>query len=195
MGAFDTYLERKLRELIRAFFVVANKIGVGITVPEYFVDIRSAEAYTTQIHVNDSSTDNGLYIGGFTDTGEGGASFSAGSTYDGTNWVAKGTKSIRLGLNPTYDFWAVYSDTGLTPSNSFTPTEKIYATIGGKVALQGGSGAAVEPSVGFEVQGTDALLLPKGTTAQRPAGVDGYIRFNTDTTRVEAFYGGIWNNL
>jgi hypothetical protein len=42
---------------------------------------------------------------------------------------------------------------------------------------------------------TSAVQLPKGTTAQRPTGTDGLIRFNTDTNRVEAFYSGIWNNL
>ena len=39
------------------------------------------------------------------------------------------------------------------------------------------------------------MLLPVGTTGQRPAGVAGMIRYNGTTPGVEAFYSGAWNPL
>ena len=40
-----------------------------------------------------------------------------------------------------------------------------------------------------------AVLLAKGTTAQQPAGVAGYIRFNTDTTQFEGYNGTAWTDV
>lgn len=46
------------------------------------------------------------------------------------------------------------------------------------------------------IKKTQALGLPSGTTAQRPSSPsNGFIRFNTDLDRVEAFYSGVWNSL
>jgi hypothetical protein len=44
--------------------------------------------------------------------------------------------------------------------------------------------------------GTGAVTIPKGTTAQRPGGVDGMIRFNTETSAYETFdTTGGWSTL
>ena len=41
--------------------------------------------------------------------------------------------------------------------------------------------------------GNQGLTVPRGTTAQRPgAPVNGTIRYNTDTSQLEAFSGGAW---
>jgi hypothetical protein len=41
--------------------------------------------------------------------------------------------------------------------------------------------------------GTGALLIPRGTTAQRPdPGIDGMIRYNTELNDVETFVNGEW---
>jgi hypothetical protein len=44
--------------------------------------------------------------------------------------------------------------------------------------------------------GTGFLLIPKGTTAQRPAvPVDGEMRYNTDNSQFEGYSGGVWGQL
>jgi hypothetical protein len=44
--------------------------------------------------------------------------------------------------------------------------------------------------------GTEFMLIPKGTTAQRPAvPVDGEIRYNTTTNQFEGYQGGAWGQL
>jgi hypothetical protein len=51
------------------------------------------------------------------------------------------------------------------------------------------------PAVTAAFSGTDALLLPKGTTAQQPTGVAGYLRFNTTTTQFEGYNGTAWASV
>jgi hypothetical protein len=43
--------------------------------------------------------------------------------------------------------------------------------------------------------GTGAMLLPKGTTAEQPSGVGGYLRFNTSTTQFEGYNGTAWSSV
>jgi hypothetical protein len=44
--------------------------------------------------------------------------------------------------------------------------------------------------------GTGFMLIPKGTTAQRPVTpVDGEMRYNTDTDQFEGYQGGAWGQL
>jgi hypothetical protein len=45
------------------------------------------------------------------------------------------------------------------------------------------------------ISATDAILLPKGTTAQQPTGVAGYLRFNTDTSQFEGYNGSAWSSV
>ena len=44
--------------------------------------------------------------------------------------------------------------------------------------------------------GNEFMLIPKGTTAQRPAvPVDGEMRYNTTTNQFEGYQGGAWGQL
>jgi trimeric autotransporter adhesin len=45
------------------------------------------------------------------------------------------------------------------------------------------------------IPGTGAMVVPKGTTAERPGGVDGMLRFNTDTDAFEIYDSGGWDTL
>jgi hypothetical protein len=53
------------------------------------------------------------------------------------------------------------------------------------------------PAVGFEVNTTDAMLISKGTTAQRPSvPILGHVRYNTETSQFEGFgAGSAWGSL
>lgn len=42
---------------------------------------------------------------------------------------------------------------------------------------------------------TGAFILPPGTTAQRPAAISGYARFNTDTNEFEGAANGTWSSI
>jgi hypothetical protein len=55
----------------------------------------------------------------------------------------------------------------------------------------------------YIMDGTGALRLPKGTTAERPQlsgvstpeGANGYIRYNTSTHELEAYINGVWETV
>jgi hypothetical protein len=44
-------------------------------------------------------------------------------------------------------------------------------------------------------QKTDAVSLPSGTSAQRPTGANGMLRYNSTVPQVEAYYSGAWQAL
>jgi hypothetical protein len=57
------------------------------------------------------------------------------------------------------------------------------------------------PEVTLDINATDAVALPHGTEAQRPAdggtpaNLTGYIRFNTDTSQFEGHNGTAWSSV
>jgi hypothetical protein len=51
------------------------------------------------------------------------------------------------------------------------------------------------PAVTAALVGTDAVLIPKGATGDRPTGVSGYLRFNTTTTEFEGYNGSAWASV
>ncbi len=42
---------------------------------------------------------------------------------------------------------------------------------------------------------TGAIILPAGTTAQRPTGVNGMMRYNSNTSKIEVFVASAWANV
>ena len=50
-----------------------------------------------------------------------------------------------------------------------------------------GKGVIYDQYENIEIQSTGALLMPKGTTAQRPVSVVGQLRYNTQTKSFEAY--------
>ena len=56
--------------------------------------------------------------------------------------------------------------------------------------------ATSNPAVTLEIVGTDAVLIPKGTTGQRPTPQLGHIRYNTSYQTFEGFgAGNAWGSL
>lgn len=51
------------------------------------------------------------------------------------------------------------------------------------------------PAVSLDVTATDAIKVPVGTTAQRPTGADGYIRYNSSLNRFEGYANSAWGGI
>jgi hypothetical protein len=51
------------------------------------------------------------------------------------------------------------------------------------------------PAVTVAISSTDAILIPAGTTGQRPTGAAGYLRFNSTTAQFEGYNGSAWSSV
>ena len=51
------------------------------------------------------------------------------------------------------------------------------------------------PDVSLAINTTDAILLPKGADGDRPAGVAGYLRYNTTSNQFEGYNGTAWGSI
>jgi len=85
-----------------------------------------------------------------------------------------------------------------------TSTALIYANsnygavvIGGAGPSASGGNTTIQPGATFKIDSHDSMLLPVGTTAQRPSNsgnvdVQGMMRFNSTVNNVEFFDGSAW---
>jgi hypothetical protein len=68
-----------------------------------------------------------------------------------------------------------------------------------QITITNGNGASGNPTFAIATDavfpGTGAVTVPNGTTAQKPAGANGQIRFNTDAQVFEGYAAGSWNNF
>ncbi len=79
-------------------------------------------------------------------------------------------------------------DLGIGTNN----TDHIYIQNGGNIGI-----GSTTPIVSLDLgANTDALLLPLGTTAERPASLsNGLIRYNSDNDKFEGYEAGAWADL
>ena len=66
-----------------------------------------------------------------------------------------------------------------------------------QITITNGDGASGNPTFAIAsnavVPGTGGVVVPNGTTAQKPAGSNGQIRYNTDSQVFEGYANGSWN--
>jgi trimeric autotransporter adhesin len=76
---------------------------------------------------------------------------------------------------------------------------RTLAGTANQIDIANADGAASAPvfSIASDpvLPGTGGVVLPKGTSAQQPAGVAGQFRFNTDTQTFDGFASGSWNQF
>jgi hypothetical protein len=128
--------------------------------------------------------------------------------------VADGdSPTLRLEQNGSSGFTAQSYDVAANETNFFirdvtngsklpfrlipsAPTSSLLVDSDGDVLI-GGTASGNRPRAGadLDVLGTNSLLLPIGTTAQQPTGIEGMIRGNSDLNSVEYFNGTSWLDL
>jgi hypothetical protein len=78
----------------------------------------------------------------------------------------------------------------------YTQATTNVAITGGTIAGVTGSFTSLAASGAVSFTGTGVMLIPKGTTAQRPLSpANGEMRYNTDTGQFEGYQGGAWGQL
>jgi len=81
--------------------------------------------------------------------------------------------------------------------NSINP--RTITGTANQITMTDGDGQAGNPTVSLAsdpvIPGTGSIVMPKGTTAQQPAGSAGAFRFNTDTQTFDGYASGVWNQF
>ena len=138
-----------------------------------------------------SVTDSALTTGRVTYAGTAGLlTDSANLTFDGTKLTVGNI--LDSGLTASQ---AVFSDASKNlVSNAITGTGNVVMSA--SPTLTGTAGfAALTASADSAFNGTGALQLPVGTTAQQPTGAIGKLRFNSTTSQFEGYTGSAWSSV
>ena len=82
------------------------------------------------------------------------------------------------------------------------PSALTFRSIQGtanEIDVADATGVSGNPTIGIAdnpiLPGTGATIVPKGTTAQQPAGVQGQFRYNTDTAAFEGYTSSGWGTF
>tara|TARA_B100001057_G_scaffold402331_1_gene414224 strand:+ start:436 stop:1071 length:636 start_codon:yes stop_codon:yes gene_type:complete len=92
----------------------------------------------------------------------------------------------------------IYTDAPIESVNATASTTKATGAIttGGGIGASGqifAAGLNVTPTSTLKFSAQDQyMLVPNGTTAQRPTGATGYTRYNTDLNILEFYNGTTW---
>ena len=110
--------------------------------------------------------------------------------HNGLSWIAmqpSGTSSAPVEPGTDILFWERW---GYSESDLFSFLDPITPDgVNNRVGINNAS-----PTVTLDIAATDAIKLPNGTTAQRPAGTAGLVRYNATTGKFEGF-GAAWGSL
>jgi len=97
-------------------------------------------------------------------------------------WADTSNNLLKI-RNSANNGWLTIGD--LTDANNLGLATKASPTFSGTVTSSGD----------IVMSGTGSLQLPAGTTAQRPTGATGDIRFNSTTAGFEGYNGSAWGEL
>jgi len=138
--------------------------------------------------------------------GTGLTSFTAGdlpyySTGTALSKLAIGTSGYILQSNGSAPTWVAASSVVGGAGGSNTQVQfNNSGVLGGSANLTWngttlGVTGAITASADSAFNGTGALQLPVGTTAQQPTGASGKLRFNSTTSQFEGYTGSAWSSV
>jgi len=68
-----------------------------------------------------------------------------------------------------------------------------------QISVANGNASAGSPTISLasdaQMPGTAGMVIPKGTTAQQPVGIEGQFRFNTSTSTFDGYASGTWRQF
>jgi hypothetical protein len=149
-----------------------------------------------------SSTTGALIVNGGVGVGGniyGGANISASNSviaptmYNSNVYPITGT-DLYKNIGPNGNLWINYNGyvaNLIVYGNTVAGYQNLLVTNGasGQVGVKVAPNA-ITSGASFEVNSTDSIQIPVGTTAQRPSGAAGMIRYNSTTNQVEFYNNG-----
>lgn len=111
------------------------------------------------------------------------------------------------GANPTFQLTGIaaamanLSGTGMLAltAGGTSVSGRIITGTANQINVANGNGASADPTISIVSNaifpGTGAITVPVGSTAQKPAGSSGQIRYNSDSQVFEGYANGAWNSF
>ena len=103
-----------------------------------------------------------------------------------------------FGLNTNLQNLASLSGTGLMTINGSTFSQTSILGTTNQISIANGNAVGGSPTLSIAdnpiLPGTGGVQLPSGSSAQR-LGVNGVIRYNTDSSRFEFYQSSAWSNI
>lgn len=188
--------------------------GSGNTVIDGTVNAGGAVTFTSTLEVDGESTLASAVIEDLTDNrvviaGTGGiVEDSANLTFDGTTLTTTDLTVDNIGIDGN----SIVADSGNLLFEGTASGEIVMNEAGADVNfrvegssaanalfVEGSSGniglGTATPAAALHVSSTGSMILPVGTTAQRPGSVQtGMFRYNTTAGNIEVYTGSEWNS-
>lgn len=123
------------------------------------------------------------------------------TNFAGTGEIAGTTLTITVATSGALYVGSLLTGTGVTAGTTITAFGTGTGGTGTYTvsASQTVSSTAITGTVNdatLAIESTDAILVPVGTTTQRPStGVEGYIRYNSTLDQFEGYANGTWGQL
>jgi len=123
------------------------------------------------------------------------------TNFAGTGAIAGTTLTITVATSGALYIGSLLTGTGVTAGTTISAFVTGTGGVGTYTVStsQTVSSTAITGTVNdatLAVTATDAILVPVGTTTQRPStGVEGYIRYNSTLDRFEGYANGAWGQL
>jgi hypothetical protein len=111
------------------------------------------------------------------------------------------------GANPTFQLTGIaaamanLSGTGMLAltAGGTSVSGRVITGTANQIDVANGTGASADPTISIVSNaifpGTGAITVPVGSTAQKPAGSSGQIRYNSDSQVFEGYANGAWNSF
>lgn len=123
------------------------------------------------------------------------------TNFAGTGAISGTTLTITVATSGALYVGSLLTGTGVTAGTTITAfgtgaggTGTYTVSASQTVASTAITGTVNDATLAIEA--TDAILVPVGTTTQRPStGVEGYIRYNTTLDRFEGYANSAWGQL
>lgn len=148
-------------------------------------------------------------IGGYSLQGITSGNYNTGLGYLAGGDVTTGSSNIIIGAYPTNGVGITTGANNImlgydirppsqTASNQLNIGNLIYATglASGATASTGSIGiGTTTPQAFLDLSSTGAMIVPRGTTAQQPSGINGMLRYNSSNGKFEGYQAGAWQDI
>lgn len=159
----------------------SGNVGIGTTTPMGNLAVQGASPMIYSSTLGTGVSDQAQF--GLITSGNGTSALGQASTL---GWTLVGRGNSYSGTSAQNDFQIGYWN-GTVWSTPFA-----IDSLTGRIGV-----GTLTPGTSLDLASkTDAVALPSGTTAQRPASpVNGYTRYNSDLKGVEAYVNGGWQQI